>query len=498
MSRIVPEFSTQHSLRGDCHDSGFIPAGFAVEVVMKWRYAIGLVSISTALTGCTTPRVGTPAPSLTIPTLPEVREQQSLTPVQHTEPIDPAPSNTSAIGLSELTVLTIQRHPRLAQVGWAVEAARGRALQAGLYPNPKVDLIGDELGDRTGPAGTLSLPQVSQEIVRGNKLELAKAVALREVDQATLTVVAERYRLLADVRQSYWDVVSLRQRAEVLTELIQLADRSIENAEKLLKAKEGSELDVVQLEVDRERYRAELDATQQSLPAAFRRLAASTGVPDLPEGTVTGRLDQSMPELELQPLQAYILGVHPLVESARVGVERARAAIRRAEAEPTPNITLTTGYVRQSQNRSNDWMLGASLPVPLWNKNQGNILAARAELGEALNEVGRVQSELSAKITTAFGSYAAAKARVAKYRSTIIPKAERSLQLSQKAYQGGQFEYLRVLQAQRAVAEARLELVRSLGEQWRSASELSSLSLDDQWPNSAQSNTPTNTQRTQP
>ena len=120
--------------------------------------------------------------------------------------------------------------------------------------------------------------------------------------------------------------------------------------------------------------------------------------------------------------------------------------------------------------------------MPLWNRNQGNIFAAKAQVGEAVTEVGRVQNDLVGRLATSFGTYSAARQRAEKYKSAILPKAERSYQLSLKAFQGGQFEYLRVLQAQRAVAKARLEYLRSLGEAWRAATEIAGLMLEDQWP----------------
>ena len=400
--------------------------------------------------------------------------------VTNTPPTPPAAM--TYVGLPDLIGLTLERNPRLAQITWATETARGRAIQAGLYPNPTLSVTGDELGDRTGPGGIWTAPYFSQEIVTGNKLGLSKAAALKEVDQATLTVVSERYRIFTDVRQNFFEVVTLQRRAEILGELIGLAEKSVENANKLFKAKEGSELDVVQLEVDQERYRADLEATNRTLPAAFRRLAASVGVQDLPDTAVVGDLDLPLPDYDLERLRVYVLGIHPELRSAQIGVERARLVLKRATVEPIPNVTVGTGYVRQNQNKSSDWVIAASLPVPLWNRNQGNIFAAKAQVGEAINEVGRVENDLVNRLASSFATYTAARKRAEKYKSTILPKAEQSYQLSLKAYQGGQFEYLRVLQAQRAVAEARLEYLRSLGEMWRAASEIAGLMLEDQWP----------------
>lgn len=387
------------------------------------------------------------------------------------------------LSLADLINMTIERNPRLAQVGWAVEAARGRAIQAGLYPNPTLNVTGDELGDRTGPGGIWTAPYFSQEIVTSNKLALSKATALKDVDQAALRVVTERYRLFTDVRQNYYEVVILQKKVDILGQLVELSDKSVENAKKLLKAAEGSELDVVQMEVDLERYKAELESTSKSLPAAFRRLAASTGVDDLPYTKVAGDLESPLPEYDLERVRSYILGIHPDLRAAQIGVERAQLVVKRATVEVIPNVTVGAGYVRQNQNKSSDWTITASLPVPIWNRNQGNIFAAKAQVGEAESEVGRVQNDLVGRLATAYTPFTAASERAGRYKTAILPKAEQSYQLAMKAYRGGQFEYLRVLQAQRTVAEVRLEYLRSLAEAWRAASEIAGLMLEDQWPN---------------
>lgn len=386
------------------------------------------------------------------------------------------------MSLPELVEMTLDRHPRLVQVGWAIETARGKAIQAGLYPNPTISVTGNELGDRTGPGGIWTAPMVSQEIVTANKLGLSFAVVAREVDQAVLTLVAERYRVLTEVRQAYFEALTLQHRHEILKALVKLAEESVENAEKLRKVKEAARLDVLQLEVDRGRFRAELEATEKSLPAAYRRLAASIGVQELTVSRLNGDLETPVPDFNLDQIRAYVLGIHPELRSAQIGVERAKLAAKRAEVAPIPNITVNAGYTRQNQNRSNDWDIGVGFPLPLWDRNQGNIIAAKAQVSEAVSQVRRVENELVNRLATSFGTYAAARTRAERYKSDIRPKAQETYELSLKAYQGGQFEYLRVLQAQRAVAEANLEYLRSLGEMWRYASEVAGLMLEDQWP----------------
>ncbi len=397
-------------------------------------------------------------------------------------PVAVPPSDAPA-GVDDFVRLAVERNPRLARANLAIEAARGRHLQAGLYPNPDAAINWDEIGDRQDSRGILTVPRVTQTIVTGKKLTLAQAVAAREVDQATLELLTERFAVVASVRSAFVEALALQRRAEILAEVVKLADDAVANGQALLDAKQLARLDLVQLEVERERFRAELQSVRKELPGAYRRLAAVAGDhAAIPDGVV-GSFD-GLPAYDPDGVREAVLTSHPQVRSAKVGVERAQAAVRRAEAEPIPNVAVAAGFVRQFENKSYDGALAVSMPIPVFNRNQGNIRAARAELGMAIQTVGQTENELAARVAVAYQTYAAARERAEAYRAELIPRAEETYKLSVAAFKGGQFEYLRVIQAQRAVAEARLESNRSLGEAWRAAAELSGLLLEEWWPGS--------------
>ena len=338
-----------------------------------------------------------------------------------------------------------------------------------------------KIGDRTGPGGILNVPRVTQEIVTGRKLSLSQAVAAREVDQAALALLRERYALIGSVRAAFYDLYALERRIVVLDELVKLAGDAVKNGQTLLENKQIARLDLVQLEVERARFRSQAEAARRELPGARKRLAAVVGDPRLAVGAPAGPFDE-VPAYDPDRTLETVLATHPEVRTARVGVERAQAAVRRAEVEPIPNVTFTTGYIRQYENRSHDFALGLSAPVPVWNRNQGNIRAAKAELGMAVQDVGRAEIDLAERVAVALRTYSAAVKLAEQYRTEVLPRAEETYRLSLEAFKGGQFEYLRVIQAQRAVAEARLEYNRVLGEAWRAAADLSALLLEEWWP----------------
>jgi cobalt-zinc-cadmium efflux system outer membrane protein len=385
--------------------------------------------------------------------------------------------------LDDFVRLAAERNPRVARAAANIEAARGRHLQAGLYPNPELTVNWDEIGDRSSPdrLGILTAPRVTQTVVTGRKLTLAQAVAAREVDQAALGLISERYAVVGSVRAAFYEALALQRRGDILAELLKLSEAVVANGKTLLDKQQIAPLDFIQLEVERERFRAELQAVRRELPGAYRRLAAVAGSNATIPPAVAGTFD-GLPDYDPDAARAAVVEFHPQARSARVGVERAQAAVRRAEAEPIPNVAVYGAFIRQYENRSYDGAVGVSMPVPVWNRNQGNIRAAQAELGAAIQAVGQAENELAARVAAAYQTYAAARERASVYQKELIPRAEETYKLSLAAFKGGQFEYLRVIQAQRAAAEARLELNRSLGDAWRAAAELSGLLLEDAWP----------------
>lgn len=208
----------------------------------------------------------------------------------------------------------------------------------------------------------------------GGKFRLSQAVASRELDQASLNLLVERYAVIGSVRAAFYEVYALEQRREILLELVKLSEQAVSQARTAVENKQMARIDLVPLEVELERFRADVDSLERELPSARGRLAALAGDPRLRVARLTGPFGLP-PEYDYEQAREVVMASHPEVRSARVGVDRAQAALRRAEVEPIPNVSVSTGYVRQSQNKSNDWMLGVSAPFPLWNRR------TRATLG---------------------------------------------------------------------------------------------------------------------
>lgn len=200
--------------------------------------------------------------------------------------------------------------------------------------------------------------------------------------------MAQRYVLLATVRGGYFDVLAVQRRVEILDGLVHLSSKSVETAQHLVEAKEIAELDLIQFRVERNRFRMERDAAERERIAAFRRMAANLGAPDLQVTLLEDLLKLPDPAYEFEPAKLLVMSTHPQLRAAQVGVSRAQAALHLAESQSVPNVTVGAGYMRDNIDKQDQWSFQVGLPIPIFNRNQGNIRAARAEIGGRKSSIG--------------------------------------------------------------------------------------------------------------
>jgi cobalt-zinc-cadmium efflux system outer membrane protein len=417
-------------------------------------------------------------------------------------------------------------NPTLAQARALIEAARGRQIQAGLYPNPAVGYSGSEIGNdgRAGQQGIL----FAQEIVRGGKLMLSSAAAGHAREQAEARAAAQIIRVVSAVRAAYFDVLAaqriraavflsteerpvlqmwrdtLNKNDEELRHAVQeaidaeaklkvrsleyLSERAVINSKQRLKAGEGTLTDLLQAEIELEQVRILAANAENSYHAAWKRLAAVTGTPDRPKTELADRLDLTDEERSQLRTLDEIVGGSPELQTAQAGIRRAEAALSRARVEPIPNVTIEAGTQYDYGTRTQIASIGVSLPIPVFNRNEGNIMAAQAELSRAQREVDRVTLSLTERFAAAHATYHNALQQVDRYGKRlpdaevqrilnlggadrqkaldaspqILPRAQFALALATEGWQRGEFGYLQVLTAQRTLTQVSLDYVRAL------------------------------------
>lgn len=387
------------------------------------------------------------------------------------------PGDDAGMTLADLQQLALQNNPTWAQAQARVQAAWGKWEQVGLYPNPVAGYSGGEMGNEgaTGQHGGF----IGQELVTGGKLGLNRAVVSQEIARLEQELAAQQLRIVTDVELAFYQVLVAQRTMELADQLGKLAEQGLQAAEALLKAKEASRVDLLQARVERNTARILLANAQNRHRAAWRRLTAIVGIPDMAVQQLAGDVEAGETRLEWEEAVSRLLSESPELRAAMAEVQAAQWAAERARVEWVPNIEVQASI--QHDNATGDDITGVqvALPLPLFNKNQGNILAADARVVAARRNVDRIRLALQNRLADVYRQYTDAAAQVEKYRAAILPDAKETLDLVASGYRQGEFGYLELLTAQRTYFQSSLAYLEALLELKTARARIDGLLLGD-------------------
>ncbi len=376
-----------------------------------------------------------------------------------TQTTDAAPG--SPLTREELQSIALECNPAFRQARARIEAAQGKWIQAGLPPNPVAGYSGEDIGEagRAGKQGFF----VSQEWVTGGKLQLDRAIACHEIEQARQQWLAAQQRVLNDAAMAFYDALAAQQGLALAEQVNRIGEEGLRATEQLLAAKEVSRVDLLQARVEAASASLQRDTAASRHQEAWRRLAAIVGRPDLPPGPLAGSLEADLTALSWESVLTRLLAQSPELARARAAAERARCVVARQQAERIPNLLLQAAVQHDNSNGDDVARVEMGLPLPIFNRNQGNIARAQAEWAAAQDEVRRVELGLQERLAPIFFRYAAAQREAEVYRERILADAKSSLDLLAIGYRQGEIGYLALLTAQRtyfSAATAYLENLR--------------------------------------
>lgn len=389
--------------------------------------------------------------------------------------VDDLPGTT----LQELEFMAMTGNPALREASAKVGVAQGNALQVGLLPNPGFFT--------SSPQWTGSISQynavMTQDFITARKLMLNRNTAQRAVEQAQLDFTRTRFEVLTNVRKQFYATATAQRRVEVLDQLLGVSSRSRDVGQKLLAAGETNRADATLLEIEYDRASLAHQNAATMLAASKMRLAATVGMPDLQIDRLKFDLSTPLPDYELEVVRLGVVDRNAVAAIAAVEIQRTQAALQRAIAEKYPNFNIQAGYQYSVEGPLHDQGFAQFMTsIPLWNRNQGGIRAARADTARAVAALQRTENELSQQTADALGTYLPAVERAKIYRERILPKAQEVFRVNRSLFEQGQTDFLRLLQAQRTLIEADLGYLEAEEARWTSAATISGLLQEPQFP----------------
>jgi outer membrane protein, heavy metal efflux system len=273
---------------------------------------------------------------------------------------------------------------------------------------------------------------------------------------------------------------------EARRDLAKIAEDGAQTQRELMNTGQADESEVLEAEVDAQRMRMAARMQENTLREEWRSLAAVVGQPALPLATVTGDLEIGWPELNEEETVESIAKQSPAVQIAETATGRARAALARAQSEPIPDVVVRAGVEYNHETLGSvPWAKGweglaeASVELPIFNRNQGNIVAALADMDRAEQERIRVALTLRERAASVVDQYANAKLMAMEYRDEILPHAKKAYGLLVDKYGLMLASYPRVLDAKRKLYELQIEYIAALEGVWTNGLALQGYLLTD-------------------
>jgi cobalt-zinc-cadmium efflux system outer membrane protein len=379
---------------------------------------------------------------------------------------------------SDLERLALAHNPTLVQAAAFVDAARGKALQAGLPFNPSIGMEAEQIGaDNT--AGEVRWFTLQQQIVTGGKLRLSRLKYQKEAELAEIQAHAQRLRVVNGMASAHFAVLAAERSAENHRKLLENAREALKTTEQLVNVGQANEPDLLQAQVEVQRAEVALRTAEARLREDWVHLATAVGVPDLSQQPLAGSLEPDGPALAWEESLARLCQESPELLFALAKVQQDEIVVERERREPIPNVTVRGGVGYNFETRNNTADAVFSLPLPLFDRNQGTVRQAVADLSRSRAEVTRVQLDLQRRLSTAFTRYQTARDEVETLRTKTLPTAQKAYDLYVQNFKNRRAAYPQVLVAQRTVYQLNEDYNRALLDFRRAEVEVRGLLLVD-------------------
>ena len=389
------------------------------------------------------------------------------------------------IRLEQLEQIALASNPTLTQASAESRASKARQLQSGLYPNPTVGYTGEEMRGGSFGGGQQGI-FVSQTFVTAGKLGLNRKIVGQETRISEIEAEEQRLRVLNGVRIAYYRVLAGQEMLETKKDLARIAGETVKTARQLRNVGQADETEVLQAELEQQQIEMAVRMQENTLRQSWRALAAMVGNPALEVGTVEGNLEKDVPDLDEGQVIAALVQASPAVKIAQASVDRAQALLVRERREPIPNIEVRAGLQRNGEQLEGipravglQGFAEVGVQLYLFNRNQGNIQAARANIERAQFEAKRVDLVLQERAAGVVQMYRNSQIMVDQYRHQLLPRAQKAYELMVQRYGLMLASYPQVLAVQRTLFQLQTDYISALENVWTNAIVLRGLLLTD-------------------
>jgi len=384
---------------------------------------------------------------------------------------------TGLLSLRDALSLSLIQSPDLASFTWEVRAAEARALQASLPPNPEAGVELENIGGSgaiSGFDGAETTVSLSQVFLLGGKLGKRTKVAALERDLTSWDYEVKRIEVLVDTTQRFVDVLAAQRRVTLANEASSLAAQVHDAVSKRVDAGSASPTEKIRTGVLVSTSRIDLQRAERALQASRHRLAGTWGSATPTFESTTGLLEE-VSQIPTAQALTRLVSRNPQIARWAVEISHRQAAIDLAKSRGVPNVEVGAGWRHFNETDDTAFVAEVSLPLPIFDRNQGGVLEARYNLAKAEQERRAAEVRVKTTLAAAYQELAAARGEAVALKGEVLPAARRGFDAVDKAYRQGKVGYLEVLDSQRTLIDVQFQYLDALAAYHRGMAEIEGL-----------------------
>ena len=381
-----------------------------------------------------------------------------------------ATAPATPLSLTKAIELALEGSPEVAAATRQWEATEGQVLQGRARPNPELAYSLEDARSRTRTQSwQLNLP-----VELGGKRAARTKAAEKSREQAQAQLNELKAALRANVATAYFDVLTAQERLVLAKDSVALAKSSTDTVAKRVAAGKVSPVEESKARVAEAGIRVELAQAASEQRNALSRLFALLGKIEAPFTVLEGKAENLPPVPKLADLQS-LISSSPAVVLARIEVDRRKALTDLEQSKRVPDITVSAGIQRSNETQRNILLFGVSVPLPVFDRNQGNLLEALKLEDKARDELQGATVRLHSEVAQAQERLSTIAAEVQSLRQDVLPGAKSAYDAATIGFENGKFNFLEVLDAQRTYFTAKSQYLKALGEAHRAAADVDRL-----------------------
>lgn len=379
-------------------------------------------------------------------------------------------ASTSVLSLSKAISLAMEGNPEVAAATRQYEATEGQVLQGRARPNPE---LAYSLEDTRSQTRTQTW-QLNLPLELGGKRTARTKAAEKAREQAQAELSELKATVRANVVAAYFDALTAKERLSLAKDSVSLAKSSTDTVGKRVAAGKVSPVEETKAKVAEAGVRVELAQAASEERNALTRLSALLGNKGTAFSALDGKADVLPTLPSLADLQSLVSSA-PAIVRAQLEVDRRRALTELEQSKRVPDVTVSVGVQRSNETQRNVALIGLSVPLPVFDRNQGNLLEALKLEDKAREDLQAATVRLHSEVTQARERSAAIAVEVQSLEQEVLPGAKSAYDAASIGFENGKFNFLEVLDAQRTYFAAKSQYLKALAEAHRAASDVDRL-----------------------